>query len=314
MSKKIHFGWRIPDFPLDDTRGQEFTNQITSILDVIHPYFDSAWEADHFIPWAGFADRSTDTMEAWTTIAYLAGRYQTLKFGNIVLCQSYRSPALLAKMASTLQTFTNGRLVISIGAGWKEDEYHAYGYEFPSASARLEQLEETAQILRLMWTKFEATYKGKHYHIENAICEPKPNPVPPLMIGGGGKKKTLRIVAKHADWWNFPGGSVENYEELLGILHNHCRDVGRDYDTIVKTWATDCVAIASTHEAAVKIAQSNALYDPATSVVGTPDEVAAHLNRFVDMGVEHFILRFADFPDVDGAMLFANHVIPQMRS
>jgi alkanesulfonate monooxygenase SsuD/methylene tetrahydromethanopterin reductase-like flavin-dependent oxidoreductase (luciferase family) len=313
MNRKVLFGWRIPDFPLDRSRGNVFTSQIVNILDVIHEHFDSAWEADHFIPWAGFQDPATDTLEAWTTIAYLAGRYPDLKFGNIVLCQSYRSPALLAKMAATLQTFTNGRLILSIGAGWKADEYKAYGYEFPSTSVRMEQLEETAQILRLMWTEPKATFRGKHYQIDAAICEPKPVPVPPLMIGGGGKKKTLRIAAQYADWWNFPGGSVEHYAELLDVLRGHCVDIGRDYAQIVKTWATDCVAIAATHEAAVQIAQSNPLYDQATSVVGTPDEVAAHLRRFVDLGVEHFILRFADFPKTDGARLFIDQVLPRFR-
>lgn len=313
MNHKIQFGWRIPDFPLDRTRGQAFTGQIVALLDEIHEDFDSAWEADHFMPWAGFQDPTTDTLEAWTTIAYLAGRYPKLKFGNIVLCQSYRSPALLAKMAATLQTFTNGRLILSIGAGWKDDEYKAYGYEFPSAATRLEQLAETAQILRLMWTEPQATFLGKHYHIENVICEPKPVPTPPLLIGGGGRKKTLRITAQFADWWNFPGGSVEHYAELLNVLRGHCVDVGRNYDQIVKTWATDCVAIAATHESAVRIAQSNPLYEPATSVVGTPDDVTAHLQRFIDLGVEHFILRFADFPRPDGARLFADRVIPRFR-
>jgi alkanesulfonate monooxygenase SsuD/methylene tetrahydromethanopterin reductase-like flavin-dependent oxidoreductase (luciferase family) len=313
MNRKIQFGWRIPDFPLDRTRGNAFTRQIVDFLDAFHEHFDSAWEADHFIPWAGFQEPTTDTLEAWTTIAYLAGRYPDLKFGNIVLCQSYRSPALLAKMAATLQTFTDGRLILSIGAGWKDDEYKAYGYNFPSAPIRLEQLAETAQILRLMWTKPTATFHGKHYHIVNAICEPKPVPVPPLMIGGGGKKVTLRIVAQFADWWNFPGGSVENYAELLDVLRGHCATVGRNYEQIVKTWATDCVALAATHNTAVMIAKSNPLYEPATSVVGTPDEVAAHIKRFVDLGVEHFILRFADFPKADGAKLFVEQVLPRFR-
>lgn len=313
MKRKIQFGWRIPDFPLDAARGQAFTNQILGVMDVIHEHFDSAWESDHFVPWAGFQDPMTDTLEAWTTIAFLAGRYPELKFGNIVLCQSYRSPALLAKMAATLQTFTNGRLILSIGAGWKADEYLAYGYDFPSRSIRLEQLDEAAQIIHMMWKEPSATFSGKHYRVVNAICEPKPNPAPPLMIGGGGRKKTLRIAAQQADWWNIPGGSVENYADLLGVLRNHCDDVGRNYDDIVKTWATDCVAIASSHTAAIQVAQSSPLYDPATSVVGTPDEVAAHLQRFVDLGVEHFIIRFADFPKVDGVKLFIEEVLPRFK-
>lgn len=313
MSDKIKFGIRIPDFPLDNTRGQAFTQQIVDMLDKVHDKFDSAWEADHFIPWAGFQAPNTDTLEAWTTISYLAGRYPKMMFGNIVLCQSYRSPALLAKMAATFQIFSQGRLVLSIGAGWKEDEYKAYGYEFPSLTKRFEQLDETAQILRFMWTAPKATFHGKHYHLDEAICMPKPDPMIPLMIGGGGRKKTLRITARHADWWNFPGGTIEHYAELLDVLRGHCRDVGRNYDQITKTWATDCVAIASTHNDAVRIARANPLYDPAESVVGTPDEVASHLQRFIDLGVQHFILRFADFPRTDGAMLFAGEVIPRFR-
>ena len=313
MENNTQFGIRIPDFPLDNTQGKAFTQQIVGFLDEVNYLYDSAWEADHFLPWAGFANPSTDTLEAWTTISFLAGRYPKITFGNIVLCQSYRSPALLAKMAATFQTFSQGRLILSIGAGWKGDEYVAYGYEFPPLSNRFEQLEETAQILRLMWTEPNATFHGKHYHVDQAICEPKPLPMIPLMIGGGGKKKTLRIVAKHADWWNFPGGTVEHYAELLDVLRGHCRDVGRNYDQIIKTWAIDCVAIASTHEAALRIAKSNPLYDPHESVVGTPEEVASHLQRFVELGVKHFILRFADFPRVEGARLFGEEVIPGFR-
>jgi alkanesulfonate monooxygenase SsuD/methylene tetrahydromethanopterin reductase-like flavin-dependent oxidoreductase (luciferase family) len=309
MVKRIQFGWRIPDFPVNAARGKLFIDQITGALDEIHPYFDSAWQADHFVPWANFQDAFTDTLEAWTTIAYLAGRYTNLYFGNIVLCQSYRPPALLAKMAASLQMLAGGRLILGIGAGWKKDEYLAYGYPFPSTRERLEQLEETVQILRLMWNVPRASFAGKHYQINGAICEPKPDPVPPIMIGGGGKKVTLRITARYADWWNFPGGTHSNYAELLEVLHGHCKDVGRDYHSITKTWLSDCVAIAQNHQAAVRLAETSPFYDPATSVVGTPDEVADHLQKFVDLGVEHFILRFVDFPGTEGAKLFAREVI-----
>ncbi len=310
MKSGIRFGWRIPDFPVDGSIGKGFIDQITRAMDEVHDSFDSAWQADHFVPWAGFQDPATETLEAWTSIVYLAGRYANLQFGNIVLCQSYRPPALLAKMAATFQALSGGRLVLGIGAGWKQDEYLAYGYDFPSTRERLEQLDETAQILRLMWSEPRANFQGKHYSVKDAICEPKPSPPPPLMIGGGGKKVTLRITARYADWWNFPGGTVEHYADLLEALRGHCSEIGRDYDQITKTWLSDCVAVAPTHLAAVKLAESSPFYDPATSVVGTPDEVAAHLRRFANLGVGHFILRFVDFPKTDGAMLFAREVRP----
>lgn len=313
MEKRIQFGWRIPDFPVNAARGKEFIDQIVGGLDEVHKNFDSAWQADHFVPWANFQDAFTDTLEAWTTIACLAGRYTSLKFGNIVLSQSYRPPALLAKMAASLQMLTGGRLILGIGAGWKKDEYLAYGYPFPPTRARLEQLEEVVQILHLMWTEPRASFSGKHYQITEAICEPKPSPLPPIMVGGGGRKVTLRITARFADWWNFPGGTPEHYAELLDVLRGHCQEVMRDYNSITKTWLSDCVAVAHTHEAALRLAESSPFYDPATSIVGTPDQVAGHLHKFVDLGVEHFILRFVDFPKTDGAKLFASEVIPRFQ-
>jgi alkanesulfonate monooxygenase SsuD/methylene tetrahydromethanopterin reductase-like flavin-dependent oxidoreductase (luciferase family) len=213
-------------------------------------------------------------------------------------------------MAATLQTLTGGRLILGIGAGWKHDEYRAYGYDFPRDATRIRQLGEAVQIIRLMWTQPRATFHGRYYHVDEAICEPKPEPLPPLLIGGGGKRLTLRVVAQHADWWNFPGGTLENYRDLLDTLRGHCENVGRDYESIVKTWGIECVAIAPTQAAALSMAQASPFYDPETSLVGTPAEVTARLQPFTALGVRHFILRFADFPKLDGVQLFAEEVIP----
>ena len=309
--RNISFGLRGPDFPLDGSRGQVFSDQIVSFCERLQGKFDSAWIADHFVPWASFMDPLTDTPECWTTLAYLAGRLPELQFGTIVACQSYRNPALLAKMAATLQTFSGGRFIMGIGAGWKKDEYLAYGYDYPERSTRLYQLEEAVQIIRQMWREPKVTFHGKYYHVEEAICEPKPNPLPPLMVGGGGKKITLRITAQYADWWNFPGCSASQYQELLEVLRGHCQKVGRDYTEIVKTWCSDCVAIAATHAAAVQIAESSPFSRAGQAIIGTPEEAAAQLQPFIDLGVTHFILRFVDFPSTAGAELFAREVIPR---
>jgi alkanesulfonate monooxygenase SsuD/methylene tetrahydromethanopterin reductase-like flavin-dependent oxidoreductase (luciferase family) len=132
------------------------------------------------------------------------------------------------------------------------------------------------------------------------------------MLGGSGRKLTLRVVARYADWWN-GGGSLEGFSEALEALRGHCRDVGRDYDGLVKTWMSDCVAIAPTSEAARQMAEAHPFYDPTAAVVGTPAEVTAQLRRYADLGVEHFILRFADFPKTDGVELFASEVLPHFR-
>jgi alkanesulfonate monooxygenase SsuD/methylene tetrahydromethanopterin reductase-like flavin-dependent oxidoreductase (luciferase family) len=310
--KTVKFGWRVPAFPVDGSRGATFIDQITGTLSQIQARFDSAWVADHFLPWANFQSDDTDTLECFTTMSYLAGAFPGLHFGSIVLSQSYRNPALLAKMGATLQALSGGRFILGIGAGWKEDEYRAYGYEFPRTPVRIAQLEEAVQIIRRLWTEAPADFTGKYYRIQAAHCEPRPQPRPTILIGGGGEKLTLRIVAKHADWWNFPGGSVENYAHKLDVLRGHCQAVGRDFDQIVKTWAAEVVAVAATESQAKRVAEASPFYQ-GSGIVGDPQQVAAQLRTFVDLGVEHFILRFADFPDPDGALLFAEEVIPQLR-
>ena len=178
------FGFRVPDFPVDGSTGPAFVDQFVETLHILNRQFKSAWVADHFIPWANFQDQTTDTYECWTTLCYLAGLFKDYTFGSIVMSQSYRNPALIAKMAATLQALTGGRFVLGIGAGWKQDEYAAYGFEFPEPAARIHQLEEAVQIIRLMHTQTRASFAGKHYHITDAICEPKPQPAPlkPLLM------------------------------------------------------------------------------------------------------------------------------------
>ncbi len=311
MERKIQFGWSVPGYPLDSSPPQVFREQVIAYLNTLRDRFASFWVVDHFVPWDSRQDPMTDTYEAWTTTTYLAALFPELIAGNIVLCQSYRPPALLAKMASTLQALTKGRYVLGIGAGWKEDEYQAYGYEFPSAATRIHQLAEAVHIIKLMWSEPKATYHGNYYHIDEAINQPKPVPVPAVMIGGGGKKLTLRVVAEQADWWNVPGTSPEEYEDLLNVLREHCQDVGRDYDEIVKTWSTDCVAVGRTKEEADRIAQSSPFASPEGTLIGTADEVTRQIERFTRLGVEHFMLRFADFPKTDGARLFFEEVAPR---
>jgi F420-dependent oxidoreductase-like protein len=310
MEHKVKFGIRVSDFPFHEQTGIAFWQQVEAYLEAFRGKFDSAWVADHFVPWHTETDQSRPVFEAWSELAYLAGKMPEYTFGNLVLSQSYRPPALLAKMAASLQLISGGRLVLGIGAGWKEDEYRAYGYEFPDAATRIHQLDEAVQIIRLMWREPKATFQGKYYQIQEAICEPKPNPLPPIMIGGSGKKLTLRVVAKYADWSNFVGVSAEKYAELLEVLRGHCQAVGRDFDKIEKTYSTDCVAVADSHSEAERIAKVSALFNPDSAIFGMPDEVATQLRRFVDLGVTHFILRFADFPKLECAAKFYKEVVP----
>ena len=307
----MKFGWHMHSFPVDGSSGPEFTQQIHNTLDRIHPYFDSVWADDHMMPWAPWQSNDTPFLECMTTIAYYAAAYPSLKIGTSVLCQSYRNPGLLAKMAANLQLITGGRLLFGIGAGWMVEEYVAYGYEFPKPAVRIAQMEEAIQIVKKLWTESPASFQGKYYQIEEAYCEPRPDPIPPILIGGGGEQLTLRAVAKYADWWNIPNGTVENYAHKLDVLRRHCDAVGRDYDDIVKTWSAEALTVAASEGEARRIAEASP-YNR-NPIAGTPEQVAEQLHAYVDLGVSYLIVRVLDFPHTDGIEMFAEEVMPLMR-
>ena len=317
MPKSLQFGWRIPDFPEDGQsnahdRARNFRDQIFNFMDTIHGHFDSAWAGDHFFPWPADMDQSLDTLEPWTLLTYLMACYPKMKFCPGVLNQAYRPPALVAKMGAVLQLLSAGRLILGIGAGWKENETLAYGYNFQRAKVRLDQLEEAVQIIRKMWTEDSPTFQGKYYSIENAYCSPRPDPIPPLLIGGFGPKRTLKIVAKYADWCNINDSDLDFCKGRLDTLRDHCQTIGRDYDAIVKTYICDCVALAPTHVQAESMKQASffSQYQP---MVGTPDELADQIQSYADLGFIHFVLRFADYPKTDGVKLFIKEVLPRFR-
>ena len=239
----MEFGWKVPEFPADGSDNAAFIRQTLETLELVEGRFPSAWVTDHMIPWAKWQAVTTPVIECWTTLTFLAARYPELTWGTIVLCQSYRNPALLAKMVANLCTLLPGKVVFGIGAGWKEEEYRAYTWEFPRPAVRIKQLEETVEIAKRLWREDDVTYEGKHYRVEHAYLDPKPDPLPPIMIGGSGEQSTLKVVAKHADWWN-GGGTMENYTHKLDVLRGHCEAEGRDFARIKKTWQCECIAVA----------------------------------------------------------------------
>jgi alkanesulfonate monooxygenase SsuD/methylene tetrahydromethanopterin reductase-like flavin-dependent oxidoreductase (luciferase family) len=308
---ELRWGWHMPSFPVDGSDGPTFVDQIHHTLRRIAPHVDSVWVDDHVMPWAEWQHPDTPYLECLTTIAYFAAAFPNLVFGSGVLCQSYRNPALLAKTAANLQLLTGGRLVFGIGAGWMEREYRAYNFPFPPPAVRLAQLEEAIQIVRRMWAGAPASFEGAHYRIDQAYCAPRPWPAPPLLIGGGGEKRTLRLVAQYADWWNLPGGTADNYAHKLSVLREHCAAVGRPYDEIRKTWSPEAIAVAPTEDAARRIAAATPFKN--NQIVGTPEQVAEQLQAFVDLGVTYLIVRLVDFPDTSGVELFAQEVMPRLR-
>jgi len=310
VAKRMAFGWKTPEFPVDGSDNATMIRQTTTTLELIADRFDAAWVTDHVLPWARWQPTTSPVIECWTTLTFLAARYPQLPWGTIVLCQSYRNPALLAKMVAQLCAFIPDKVIFGIGAGWKEDEYRAYGWEFPRPAVRIRQLEETVEIVKRLWTADDVTYEGQHYRVQNAFLYPKPDPLPPIMIGGGGEQLTLRVVAKHADWWN-GGGTREVYAHKVDVLRGHCAAIGRDAATITKSWQCECVAIAPTQEGAEQLAAASPFYTgPEASLVGTPEQVIAQIEAWAAIGVGHMQIRFADFPRTDGIRLFMDEVMP----
>jgi len=251
-----------------------------------------------------------DVLEGFTALTYLSALHPQLKFGNSVLCQSFRNPALLAKMAATLQFMSGGRLILGLGAGWHEEEYKSYGYDFPPAPVRVEQLEEAIQIIKRMWREETATFEGQHYRVVEARCEPRPVPIPPIMVGAF-KPKMLRLTAKHADWWNVSSTSLARYRPMVDRFEQSCIELGRDPSTIRKTWIGGC-ACASTQEEAATLAKDrwSADDDEDFGFVGTPRQLIEQMRPFIDIGVDYFMFDCGGFPRLTTLEMLINEVLP----
>jgi F420-dependent oxidoreductase-like protein len=196
--------------------------------------WDAACVTDHFMP--NTPDRVGDMLESWTTLTALAALTKRMRVGTIVSGNTYRHPALLAKMAANVDIISGGRLICGMGAGWQENEHTAYGMPFYTVGERLQRLDEACQVLNMLWTQERSTFRGKYYQLDDAPLMPKPvqKPRPELMIGGGGEKVTLKIVARWADHWNVWGGP-ETLATKGKILDGYCAEIGRDPETILRS-------------------------------------------------------------------------------
>ena len=258
--------------------------------------YDSASVVDHFhtVP----TPTQEVTFESMMLLAALARDTKTIRIGQIVLCNSYRHPALLAKMASTLDVLSHGRLNFGIGAGWYEHEYRAYGYPYPDAPERLRMLREALQVIHAMWSQQEAVFEGKYYQVRGAINQPKgvQKPHIPILIGGSGEKVTLKLVAQYGDACNV-GGDLKTLQHKLEVLKGHCENVGRTFSDIHVTIGTYC-SIADTDEEALALVpegRRNGLTD--TSLVGSPATVRERISTLETHGVHELIIDFP-FPSV----------------
>ena len=304
----IQFGFTMPYGARDIARRPTFVEDLNRALDLVAGHFDSAWSIDHLLP------DDADLLEGFTTLTYMAARHPELTFGHTVLCQSFRNPALLAHMGATLHFLSGGRFILGIGAGWQQAEYRAYGYDFPAAGTRVEQLEEALQIINAMWTEERATFAGRHYRVSDARCAPRPDPIPLVMVGAF-KPKMLRLTAKYADWWNVSSTGVEGYKRMAEECERACADVGRDPATLRRTWGGGCIC-ASTQEEAEAIAGD--LYAGNDSdnfdFVGAPQQIVEQMRAFIDLGIDYFMLDCGGFPKLTTLELLVNEVLPALNA
>ncbi|MBI1816476.1 MAG: TIGR03560 family F420-dependent LLM class oxidoreductase [Deltaproteobacteria bacterium] len=279
--------------------------------------YDSIFFVDHM--WSrGLPDM--DHLEAWTVMAATAAITERLKIGTLVLCNSYRNPALLAKMAASLDAVSNGRLIFGIGAGWMDEEYRAYGYPFPSVRTRIEQLDEGLEIITRMFREPRATFQGKYYAVADAANNPKPaqQPHPPILIGGAGEKRLLRVVARHADIWNCPNNVATELPHKLDVLREHCATIKRDPNEIEVS--EQCVVVLGKDDADFKQKWEFAtralgrVFDlEKTAFRGTPQQVIDQLHKRREQGVTFFTMLFGDFHRPETLELFAEKVAPACR-
>ena len=276
--------------------------------------YDSIWFVDHF--WSRGLPQM-DHLEAWTLMSAIAVLTVRLRIGTLVMCNSYRNPALLAKMSASLDQVSNGRFVLGLGAGWMDEEYRAYGYPFPSMRVRIEQLEESLAIIRRLFREPVSSFQGKYYAIEEAVNNPKPvqKPYPPILIGGAGEKRMLRVVAEHADIWNCPNNAAPELEHKLAVLRQHCEAVGRDPESIEVSEQTICVLGRNEDDLRQKLQFAKrtlgSVFDiDNTALIGTPPHLFEAIQKRNRQGVTFFTILFTDFNQPETLELFAAQVAP----
>ncbi len=318
---KVNFGVFLPfyAFEFGEINPSELFNCVRDVvLECERLGYHSVWLDDHLM----FGKRPI--LECWTTLATLSSLTTRIRLGTMVLCSSFRNPALLAKMAATVDVISGGRLEFGIGAGVQKEEHIAYGLPFPEARIRIERMKEAVEIIKKMWTEEKANYKGKHYEVNEAVCLPKPvqKPHPPITIGGGGEKLTLKVTAQYADRYDFGYiPSLELYKHKLEVLDSYCRAVGRNPQEIEKScWPGGQVLISRDKKAiGEKLLQRKpkrfTIGDfEKLNLVGTPNACLKKLRPYADLGVTHFMLFFGDLPSLDGLRLFAESIMKMMSN
>ena len=290
----MKLGLQIPNFTLPGGSSKLAEHLKTIAVWAEEAGFSSLWVMDHFFQIEHVGPADMDMLEGYTTLGYLAAATKNIELGTMVTGVTYRYPGLLAKIVTTLDVLSGGRAWLGIGAGWFEREHDGLGVPFPSVSERFERLEETLQIFQQMWSDDNGAFTGEHYQLAETLCVPQPlrKPHPPILIGGMGEKKTLRLVAQYAQACNlFEFAGMETLKHKLEVLRGHCDDCGTDYDAISKT----VLGMTS-----VKDEQA-------------ADKLIAKLRSFSEIGIDQAFYSLKDPTDPKSFEMFAQKVIPAVK-
>ena len=292
MPRDLRFGWLSPCIGnrWSDHR-PIVASQVEHILPAVAPHFDSVWIADHFY---GFDTRTDPFLEAWTTITWVAARIPDVLVCHHVLGHGYRPPALTAKMAATLQYLSGNRFILGIGAGWREEEYLAYGYEFPPPKTRFAQLEEVVTICRLMWTEDSPSFEGTYYSIDGAAAPPRPEIVPPVCIGASGRQIGLPLAGRLADIWNTPfRRELRSWTSRRDIVMASAEAAGRDPGEIETSMTVERALPEDDRQS---------------------EELLDWLGTAAEAGVQHFVMDFGNPSSTELALRFAEQVMTPLRA
>lgn len=315
----IRMGLQIPNFTYPGVATEDLFERVADIARTAEESgFDSVWVMDHFFQLPLLGPPSNEMFEAYTLLGALAAKTERVQLGTMVTGNTYRNPALLAKEVTALDVISRGRAICGVGAAWFDVEHTALGFEFPSLRERMDRLEESLQILRLMFTQPVSTFEGRYYSIVDAYNSPPPVTPggPPILIGGSGEKRTLRMVAQYADACNIFGGP-EEIRRLVAVLERHCADVGRDPSTINKTRLGTLVLGPSREEADAKFADlltargmdvaslpADVLEQVRARVhVGGPDDILEQVTELLDAGLDGLIFNMPDAHELDSVRL-----------
>ncbi len=312
---KIKFGVFLPFYIFQRSKADSassFRHLQDIVLECERLGYHSVWLDDHLM------FKTAPILECWTTLAALSAATTSIRLGTMVTSNAFRNPALLAKMAATVDVLSGGRLEFGIGSGIQKAEHEAYGFPFPEPAIRTEHLKESIEIIKKLWTEKKASYNGKHYRIKEAVCMPKPlqKPHPPITVGGSGEKLTLKVTAQHAvrfDFGYLP--SMEIYKRKLQVLENHCKALGRSFSEIERScWPTGQIILAPKNEeleAKVQRLKPKSMTREdfkKGSFIGLPSGCQQLIQSYRDLGVTHFMLFFGDLPDTSSLRLFAQAV------